>query len=144
MTKWDTRFLDLARHIASWSRDPSTQVGCVIVNPARQVVSTGYNGLPRGVADDPARYADRKIKYLMTVHAETNAVLQAGGPVHGGTAYITAPPCSQCAAVLIQAGIARIVTVEPDAGLAERFRDSFAAAELMLHEAGVEVTACAS
>lgn len=138
MTKWDKRFLDLAHHVATWSRDPSTQVGCIITNRLRQVVSTGFNGLPRGVDDDPARYADRPTKYLMTVHAELNAILQAGGDVRGGTAYVTHPPCSQCAAVLIQAGIVRIVTVKPDAGMAERFRDSFAAAEIMLREAGVE------
>lgn len=138
MTKWDKRFLDLARHVATWSRDPSTQVGCVIVNPRRQIVSTGFNGFPVGVDDDPARYADRPTKYLMILHAEQNAILQAGGDVRGGTAYITHPPCSQCAAVLIQAGIVRIVTVKPDAGMAERFRDSFAAAETMLREAGVE------
>lgn len=138
MTKWDKRFLDLATHVATWSRDPSTQVGCVIVNPRRQIVSTGFNGFPVGVDDDPARYADRPTKYLMILHAEQNAVLQAGGDVRGGTAYVTHPPCSQCAAVLIQAGIVRIVTVKPDAGMAERFRDSFAAAEIMLREAGVE------
>lgn len=138
MTKWDKRFLDLARHVATWSRDPSTQVGCVIVNPRRQIVSTGFNGFPVGVDDDPARYADRPTKYLMILHAEMNAVLQAGGDVRGGTAYVTHPPCSQCAAVLIQAGIVRIVTVKPDAGMAERFRDSFAAAEIMLREAEVE------
>lgn len=140
MTKWDERFLCLAQHVACWSRDPSTQVGCVIVNPRRQVVSTGFNGFPRGVDDSPARYADRPTKYLMVVHAEANAVLQAGGDVRGGTAYVTHPPCARCAAVLIQAGIVRIVTCEPDAGMAERFKDSFGAAELMLHEAGVEVS----
>ncbi|HUH39361.1 MAG TPA: dCMP deaminase family protein [Castellaniella sp.] len=141
MTKWDKRFLDLARHVATWSRDPSTQVGCVIVNPRRQIVSTGFNGFPVGVDDDPARYADRPTKYLMILHAEQNAVLQAGGDVRGGTAYVTHPPCSQCAAVLIQAGIVRIVTVRPDAGMADRFRDSFEAAEVMLREAGVEAVA---
>jgi len=141
VTKWDKRFLDLARHVATWSRDPSTQVGCVIVNDRRQVVSAAFNGFPVGVDDDPARYADRPTKYLMTLHAEMNAVLQAGGAVRGGTAYVTHPPCSQCAAVLIQAGIVRIVTVRPDAGMAERFRDSFEAAEVMLREAGVEAVA---
>lgn len=141
MTKWDKRFLDLAHHVATWSRDPSTQVGCVIVNPRRQIVSTGFNGFPVGVDDDPARYACRPTKYLMILHAEQNAVLQAGGDVRGGTAYVTHPPCSQCAAVLIQAGIVRIVTVKPDAGMAERFRDSFEAAEVMLREAGVEAVA---
>ena len=143
MSDWDARFMDMADLVAGWSKDPSTQVGCIIVNPRRQVVSTGFNGFPRGVNDDPARYADRPTKYLMVLHAEQNAVLQAGGDVRGGTAYVTHPPCAQCAAVLIQAGIARIVTREPSPALADRFRDSFGAAELMLHEAGVDVVALA-
>lgn len=138
---WDERFMEMAGVVASWSKDPSTKVGCVITNTRRQIVSTGFNGFPVGVDDDPARYADRPTKYLMILHAEQNAVLQAGGDVRGGTAYVTHPPCSQCAAVLIQAGIVRIVTVRPDAGMADRFRDSFAAAEVMLHEAGVEAVA---
>lgn len=138
--KWDDRFMEMARLVAGWSKDPSTQVGCIIVNPVRQVVSTGFNGFPRGVDDDPIRYADRATKYLMVLHAEQNAVLQAGGDVHGGTAYVTHPPCAQCAATLIQAGIKRIVTREPEAAMAERFSDSFAAARIMLREAGVEVT----
>lgn len=133
--------MGMAAYVATASKDPSTQVGCVIVNPARQIVSTGFNGFPRGVDDDQARYADRATKYLMVQHAEANAVLQASGDVRGGTAYVTHPPCAQCAGALIQAGIARIVTVEPNAALAERFRDSFAAAATMLAEAGVTVDA---
>lgn len=136
---WDNRFLGLADQVAGWSKDPSTQVGCIIVNNRRQVVSTGFNGFPRGVDDAPARYADRPTKYLMVLHAEQNAVLQAGGDVHGGTAYVTHPPCAQCAATLIQAGIARIVTRRPDPGMAERFAESFKAASMMLWEAGVAV-----
>lgn len=137
--KWRQRFMEMADLVATWSKDPSTQVGCVIVNPARQVVSTGFNGFARGVDDTPERYADRSQKYLMVLHAEANAVLQAGGDVRGGTAYVTHPPCAQCAAVLIQAGISRIVTRQPDAAMADRFRDSFAASRTMLREAGVEV-----
>lgn len=133
--------MGMAAYVATASKDPSTQVGCVIVNPARQIVSTGFNGFPRGVDDDQARYADRATKYLMVQHAEANAILQASGDVRGGTAYVTHPPCAQCAGALIQAGIARIVTVEPNAALAERFRDSFAAAATMLAEAGVTVDA---
>lgn len=136
---WDGRFMALADQVASWSKDPSTRVGCVVVNPRRQVVSTGYNGFPRGVDDAPERYADRPLKYRMVLHAEANAVLQAGGDIHGGTAYVTHPPCSQCAAILIQAGIARIVTRAPDAGMAERFAESFDASAVMLTEAGVSL-----
>jgi dCMP deaminase len=51
--KWDARFLDLARHVATWSRDPSTQTGAVIVRPNRTIASVGYNGFPRDCNDDP-------------------------------------------------------------------------------------------
>ena len=55
MSKWDERFLELAKQIASWSKDPSTQVGCVVVGPDREIRSTGFNGLPRGIEDSEER-----------------------------------------------------------------------------------------
>lgn len=135
--KWDERFIDLAAEVASWSKDPSTQVGCVLVDDRRHVVSLGYNGFPRGVRDTQERLTDRSQKYLMVQHAEANAVLQAVASTLGTTAYVTHHPCASCAGVLIQAGIARIVTRKPEDGLAERFADSFSAARAMLSEAGV-------
>jgi len=139
MTKWDSRFLDLARHVSKWSKDPSTQVGAVLVNPDRLVIGLGFNGFPRGVSDDPALYSDRPTKYLRVVHAEVNAVLNATANAKGATAFVTHPCCAQCMGVLIQAGIKRIVWDAPEAGIAERLRESFAAAELMAAEAGVEI-----
>ncbi len=68
--KWDRRFIELARHIAGWSKDPSTKVGCVIVNSDRTIASIGYNGLPRGVIDTPERLGLRDAKLAMTLHAE--------------------------------------------------------------------------
>lgn len=137
--KWDVRFLALARHVSGWSRDPSTKVGAVIVNDRRVVVALGYNGFPRGVKDLQERYDDRPTKYAMTQHAEANAVLNASAPVHGATLYCTHPCCAQCTGLLIQAGIKRIVTASPDAGLRERFADSFRVATQMAKEAKVEV-----
>lgn len=139
MDKWDKRFLDLAAHVAAWSKDPSTQVGCVLVDDRRRVIGMGYNGFPRGVDDSEERYADRPTKYLMVQHAEANAVLNATHEVRGATAYITHHPCATCAGLLIQAGVARIVTVAPSGGIAERFAESFNAAATMLVEASVEV-----
>lgn len=136
---WDARFLTLAQHIATWSKDPSTQVGCVLVDDHRRVVGMGYNGFPRGVSDDPERYEHRPIKYLMVQHAEANAILNAVDKTAGTTAYVTHHPCSNCAGLLIQAGVKRIVTFSPAGGIAERFADSFAAARTMLDEAKVEL-----
>ncbi len=139
MTNWDDRFMELARHVAAWSKDPSTKVGCVLVDDRRRVIGMGYNGFPRGVVDDVSRYEDRATKYLMVQHAEANAVLNATVSVRGATAYVTHHPCATCSGLLIQAGVARIVTMTPDGGFAERFADSFRASKAMLDEAGVSV-----
>ena len=106
-SKWDVRFLKLAHEVASWSKDPSTKVGCVLVK-GKKVVSLGYNGLPMGVEDTFERLNNRELKYEMTVHAEINAVTTAalhGVSTSGATAYVTFHPCSRCAAVLINAGV---------------------------------------
>ena len=136
---WDQRFLDLAAHVAAWSKDPSTKVGCVLVNNHRVVVGLGYNGFPRGVDDHIERLNDRETKYLMVQHAEVNAVLNAAGDTHGATAYVTHAPCASCSGVLIQAGIAKIVTNETPAALQQRFGRSFDASRTMLAESGVEI-----
>jgi len=77
MTKWDVRFLELAKQIASWSKDPSTQVGCVVVGPDREIRSTGFNGLPRGIEDTEERLNNREMKYPLICHAEENAIMHA-------------------------------------------------------------------
>lgn len=137
MANWDSRFMDLAAHVAAWSKDPSTQVGCVLVDDRRRVIGMGYNGFPRGVDDSQERYGDRPTKYLMVQHAEANAILNATVSVRGSTAYVTHHPCASCSGLLIQAGISRIVSFSPSGGLAERFADSFNAATTMLRESGV-------
>lgn len=138
--KWHLRFLDLATHVAQWSKDPSTKVGCVLVNDTRQVVGMGYNGFPRGVADGADRYADRSIKYPMVVHAEANAILNAVGSTKGTLAYVTHHPCADCMGLLIQAGVRGVFTHRPEPGLAERFCDSFKITRTMAEEAGVPIT----
>ena len=112
MSKWDERFLELAKQIASWSKDPSTQVGCVVVGPDREIRSTGFNGLPRGIEDSEDRLNNREIKYPMICHAEENAIMHAariGISLKDCTAYVTWPPCTRCARSLIQAGVSEII-----------------------------------
>lgn len=140
LSKWHVRMLDLAAHVAAWSKDPSTKVGCVLVNDYHQVVGMGYNGFPRGVADGADRYADRSIKYPMVVHAEANAILNAEGSTRDCVAYVTHPPCADCMGLLIQAGIRSIITHRPDEGLAERFCESFKITHTMGQEAGVPIS----
>ena len=108
--KWDRRFLELAEHIAQWSKDPRTQVGSVIVDDKKRVVSLGYNGFPRGVDDIPERYADRTIKHMYVAHAERNALDNAPLMVDGCTLYTTLFPCMECAKSIIQKGITRVVS----------------------------------
>jgi dCMP deaminase len=110
-TKWDKRFLELAQLTAGWSKDPRRQIGCVIVDEDKNVLSGGFNGFPRGVKDDE-RLADRELKNRIIVHAEANAVATAarnGHSIKGATAYVTWHPCGQCTGLLIQAGVKRIV-----------------------------------
>ena len=110
--KWDMRFLEMAELVASWSKDPSTQVGAVIVRPeTRVVVGVGYNGFPRGVPDSEEHYNDRKEKYPRVVHAEANAILSASSSVRGCHIYVTRLlPCADCAGFIIQSGIKEVIT----------------------------------
>ena len=138
---WDLRFLDLAKHISAWSKDPSTQVGAVAVRD-RRILATGYNGFPRGVADLPGRLHDRNEKLMRTVHAEANIVAQAarnGVSLDGATVYVWPfLPCSSCGTLLIQSGVKRVVA--PDIEIPDRWVDSFEMSRAMFKEAGLELT----
>ena len=108
--KWDKRFLELAKLISTWSKDPSTQCGAVIVRPDRTILAVGYNGFPKGMKDNPELYADRETKYSRIVHCEMNAVLNSKQSVEGCTLY-TWPliSCDRCCVHMIQAGIKTFV-----------------------------------
>lgn len=129
----------LAAHVAEWSKDPSSQVGCVITRPNGTVASLGYNGFPRGVSDSVSRLNNRPTKYEMTVHSEPNAIVNAHERLDGYTAYVYPfPPCAPCTALIIQAGIARIVAPAPSAATVSRWGDSFILSEKMMDEAEIE------
>ena len=135
---WDIRFMRMAHEVASWSKDPSTKVGCVLVKD-RKIISMGYNGFPRLIEDDLNRLIDREVKYEMTVHAEQNAVITAalhGISTAGSTAYVTFSPCSRCAAVLINAGISTVVVSAAD-DIPSRWLKNFQLAAELLNEAGI-------
>ena len=139
--KWDIRFLELAKHISGWSKDPSTKVGCVVVGEDREIRSTGFNGFPRGISDDNERLTDRSQKYPLICHAEENAIMHAariGISLKGSTAFVTWPPCSRCARSLIQAGIKEIVYPETNE-IPERWLEDFTISNGMLLEAGIVV-----
>lgn len=113
MSKWSERFMHLAEHVATWSKDPSTQVGCVIVDKQNRVVSLGFNGFPRGIKDLAHRYEDKEVKYLFVAHAERNALDNAPLSVEGCTLYSPLLPCNECAKSIIQKGIKKVVSYEP-------------------------------
>lgn len=131
--------IDMARHVAKLSKDPSTHVGAVIFDEKRRIVSAGYNGLPRGVSDAPERLADRARKYRMTRHAEANALAFATGPTEGCTLVVTHPCCAQCAGAAIQAGIAHVVWPTPSEDMRMRWAEDIDDAMQMFEEAGVHV-----
>jgi dCMP deaminase len=135
MNKWHKRFLDLAKHIATWSKD-TTQVGAVAVAPSKQVLETGFNGLPRGVIDKPERM-ERPAKYLWTAHAEENLVSHAARTVlEGSTVYITHLCCSKCARMLVNSGVAKVICGD---GQTSMPKEEFEVATQMLWEAGVDL-----
>lgn len=136
--KWATRYLDMAKLIASWSKDPSTKVGAVIVNPHNEIISLGYNGLPKGVKDSVSRLHDRDTKLSMTVHAEQNALLFAHESVRDCTLYVYPfMPCSHCAGLIIQTGIKEVVTYDYET---LTWAQSFELTKAMFKEACVKLT----
>lgn len=133
-TKWDKRFLELAKLVGSWSKDPSTKVGAVIVDENNRIVSVGYNGFPRGIEDNK-RLLDREEKYDIIVHAEVNALMFANKSVEGCTLY-TWPfqPCSRCAGLIIQSGVKRVVSVVQNE---DRWKKNFMTARYLFEESGI-------
>ncbi len=141
MKKRDQRFMDIACLVATWSKDRSTGVGCVLVRD-RAILTTGFNGFPRGINDDVDARHERPAKYLWTEHAERNAVYGAascGISTKGATAYVNWFPCMDCARALIQAGVVRLVARSPDFD-DPKWGAQFRVVVGMLEEARVDVT----
>lgn len=134
---WDDYFMGMAHLSALRSKDPSTQVGAVIVSQANKVVSIGYNGLPKGCSDDEYPW-DREgttleTKYVYVVHAELNAILNAPLPVTGCRIYVSLFPCNECAKAIIQSGIREIVYEDDKYAQSDHVK----ASKRMLSSAGI-------
>jgi dCMP deaminase len=107
----------------------------------KRILSVGFNGFPQNLSDSLELYEDREYKLAVTVHAEANAIMNAaknGAKTQSCTAYVTFPPCSQCAAALIQAGVGRVICPDP-AQAPERWRASFKLGNDMLYNSGVKL-----
>lgn len=133
---WNEYFMGLAHHVATRSKDPSSKVGAVIIDTDRRIVSTGFNGPPRGTDDDIA-FADRDIKLMRVLHAEENAILFAMRSVRGYSMFTTHHPCAHCAAVIAQAGIQHVYHPPVSASFMNRWYDQITQAQEMFREAGV-------
>ena len=139
--EWGKRYRDLAKEISTWSKDPSTQVGAVVIGQNGEVLSQGYNGFPRSIKDTPQRLKDREKKYNLVVHAEMNAIYNAslnGVSLKGSTLYVYGLPiCNECAKGVIQVGIDRVIATRP-ADYNKEWDESIKDAKALFKEAEVE------
>ena len=136
---WDEYFMGIAMLAAKRSKDPNTQVGACIVSPENIIISTGYNGMPKGCSDDeyPWEREGEQTKYPYVVHAELNAILNANGrDLRGSRLYVALFPCNECAKAIIQSGVKEVLY------LSDKYADSAAtlASKRMLTSAGVKFT----
>ena len=132
---WDEYFMGIALLAANRSKDPNTQVGACIVSPENVIISTGYNGLPNGCSDDEFPWDNGK--YPFVVHAELNAILNAGGRVlRGARIYVALFPCNECAKAIIQCGIKEVIYIS------DKYADTpmVKASKRMFNAAGVKLT----
>ena len=109
---WDEYFMGVAMLAARRSKDPNTQVGACIVSQDNIIISTGYNGMPKGCSDDlfPWERTGEETKYPYVVHAELNAILNANGrDLRGSKLYVALFPCNECAKAIIQSGVKEVI-----------------------------------
>jgi dCMP deaminase len=139
---WDEYYLEICKVVGARSKDPHTKLGCIIVGPAHEIRTTGYNSFPRGIRDDVPERLVRPEKYLWIEHAERNAICNAarcGTPLEGCTLYVEIMPCMDCARAIVQAGIREVVvsTARMAQYSSEYYNQHFGNSEILLKEAGV-------
>jgi dCMP deaminase len=141
MSKWDSRFCGMAKFVSEWSKDPNAKVGAVVFARRGGDISIGYNGFPIGVEDSAERLDDLETKLELVVHAEQNALIAAGSRSFGSTIYVWGKPvCARCAGSIIQAGVKRVVALNPDSVDCEsKWHKTGKVAHQIFLEAGVEV-----
>ena len=137
---WDEYFMGVAILASQRSKDPSTQVGACIVDEDKRILSTGYNGFPKGCSDDEFPWnRDESLgetKYQYVVHAELNAILNASGKkLAGSTLYVGLFPCNECTKAIIQAGVKKVIY------LSDKYHGTppMEASRKMLESAGIEL-----
>lgn len=140
-TRWNLNYLDLAKTVSSWSKDPSTKVGAVAVGKHGQILSQGYNGFPRSINDSIDRLTNREEKYKYTVHGEMNCIYNAtlnGVSLKDSDLYVYGlPVCSECAKGIIQVGIKRVFTCYPE-NITDKWKESGKLTSEMFKESNIE------
>lgn len=141
MTDWIKRHYDLAVHMATWSKDPDTQVGAVIVGVDPRDIALAYNGFPKRIADTKARLTNRPLKRKLAQHAERNALDNARFSCEGATMATTMFPCIECAKSIISKGLVHLITPRAPEPIQEpSWRDDCALSLELLVEARVKIT----
>ena len=139
--KWRNRYLLLAKHFSTWSKDPSTQVGAVAVSDNGLILSEGWNGFPRGIQDTPDRLGDRQTKYDYMVHAEKNLIYNAtrnGISLLNSNLYVYGlPVCSECAKGVIQVGIKSVYVLTDTMNVRDTWVESWKKTTDMFDEVGI-------
>lgn len=107
--EWDEYFMKIAETVAVKSKDPSSKMGCVIVDKNKRVVSLGYNGMLQGADESKMTLSERPMKYYFAIHSEMNAILFAHQDLTGCTIYNRVATCENCLKYCLQAGIKRFV-----------------------------------
>ncbi len=141
---WDEYFMGIAMLAAKRSKDPNTQVGACIVSQDNIIISTGYNGTPRGVKncfdDGCPRCSGHApsgtgLDECLCVHAEQNAICQAakhGNAIDGGCIYVTCSPCLTCLKLIINSGIKEVI-------FGEWYREFNDQEKNLIRESGIKV-----
>ena len=143
INKWYQRYMDLSEQVSTWSKDPNTKVGAVIVGAKGQILTQGYNGFPRGIKDTPKRLNDRPTKLKLVVHAEMNAIFNAtynGVSLDGATLFVYGLPiCCECAKGIIQVGISKVVIDSKCIDKRPEWKESWEISAQLFKEAGVSI-----
>tara|TARA_B100000780_G_scaffold54930_1_gene34409 strand:- start:479 stop:961 length:483 start_codon:yes stop_codon:yes gene_type:complete len=143
--KWTRRYIDLAKSVSEWSKDPSRKIGAVAIGDKGQILAQGFNGFPRGITDSVERYNNRELKYKFVVHAEMNVIYNAsynGVSLDGADLYVYGLPiCSDCAKGIVQVGIKRVIMPMPTE-IPEQWVASWELSKTMFEEAGVKYVFC--
>lgn len=138
---WDKKYLNLAKEVSTWSKDPSSKIGAVAVGNHGQILATGYNGFPRKIQDLEERLMDREIKYAYTIHGEMNCIYNAsltGVSLNKANLYVFGlPVCSECAKGVVQVGIKKVFACHPVI-VNTKWQESNYLSQMIFKEAGVE------